>query len=60
MDILTGLGGIGVLIFLFLLFILGVLMPFMVYSAQKYAYKCYWELRELNKNLSYYAKNNTR
>jgi hypothetical protein len=47
-EALGALGGIGILIFLFILFVLGIILPISAYSAQKWAYKCYLELKTLN------------
>lgn len=49
------MGGFGFLGIVFIMFIL--LIPFGIYSAQKWAYKCYIELQKLNKNFDrYYTK----
>jgi hypothetical protein len=42
-----GLGLFGILIFILLV----ILVPVSVYAAQKWAYRCYRELRELNKKM---------
>jgi hypothetical protein len=44
MGVLASLGIFGILIFLFL----AIILPISVYCAQKWAYKCYKELRKIN------------
>ena len=46
-DLFGALGLFGVLAF----FLLVIVMPISVYSAQKWAYKCYRELQEINRLL---------
>ncbi len=48
MELLSGVGGIALLVGLFLLVVLGILLPVSAYSAQKYAYKAFRELEKLN------------
>ncbi len=48
MEALSALGGIGIGIFLIILLVLGIILPISAYSAQKWAYKCYLELKRLN------------
>jgi len=43
-EIIGSIGFFGILI----LILLGILLPFSAYSAQKWAYKCFKELRTLN------------
>lgn len=50
-EILAGLGGAGVLIAVALVALVGLLMPFSMYAAQKWAYRSYQELHELNRKL---------
>ncbi len=45
MEVLGTLGIFGVLTFILLV----VVMPISVYAAQKWAYRCYRELQELNR-----------
>lgn len=47
------LGGLGVLAFvaLFALAILTILVPVMIYTGQKWAYRCYQELTKTNATL---------
>jgi hypothetical protein len=47
-DILVGLGGVGLLIVVLLFGLVGILMPFSMYAAQKWAYRTYQELEKLN------------
>jgi len=46
-GIMGGMGIIGSLIFLFLI----IVIPISIYSAQKWAYKCYRELQKTNRIL---------
>ena len=48
MEILTG----ALAFFWIILLILAILLPIFVYTAQKWAYKCYKELIIVNKTLS--------
>jgi hypothetical protein len=50
-EILAGLGGVGVLIAVVLFGLVGLLMPFSMYAAQKWAYRSYQELAQLNRKL---------
>jgi hypothetical protein len=47
MRALGSLGILGILVFIFL----GIILPISVYAAQKWAYKCYRELEELNQRM---------
>ena len=44
MEVIELLGLLGIVIFVFLC----IILPISVYCAQKWAYKCYLELRKLN------------
>lgn len=46
-EILAGMGGIILVIFIALV----ILIPVFIYSAQRYAHKCYRELVKLNKTV---------
>ena len=46
-ELIGALGFFGV----FILILLGVIMPISVYAAQKWAYRCFKELREMNERL---------
>ncbi len=46
-EFLGSIGAIGFII----LAILGILLPVFVYSAQNYAYKCFKELKKINKKM---------
>jgi hypothetical protein len=48
-DILAGLGGTGLLIVVLLFGLVGILMPFSMYAAQKWAYRTYQEVEKLNR-----------
>jgi hypothetical protein len=46
-NILAGLGGAGLLIVVLLFGLVGILMPFSMYAAQKWAYRTYQEVEKL-------------
>lgn len=50
-ESLAGLGGVGVLLAVVLFGLVGLLMPFSMYAAQKWAYRSYQELAHLNQKL---------
>jgi len=52
MDALAGLGAVGA-IFVLILAVLTIMMPFMIYACQKYAYKCFLELKKNNEKLDH-------
>ena len=58
-GIVGGLGALWGLLF-FILVILTILLPVSVYAAQKYAYKCYVELKGVNKRLDLLRESNYR
>lgn len=46
-QFLSGLGVFGILVFFFLV----IVLPICVYTAQKWAYKCFRELEKVNKKM---------
>ena len=48
-NILVDLGGVGLLIVVLLFGLVGILMPFSMYAAQKWAYRTYQEVEKLNR-----------
>ena len=51
LSMIDELTGFALLFFWLVLIVLTVMLPVSVYCAQKWAYKCYQELKKLNKNL---------
>jgi hypothetical protein len=51
-NILAGLGGAGLLIVVLLFGLVGMLMPFSMYAAQKWAYRTYQEVEKLNRKFN--------
>jgi hypothetical protein len=51
-------GGIGTLgaVFLCIFVFLSIILPISVYAAQKWAYKCFLELRRLNDNMEQFLR----
>ena len=54
-SIIEGIGALGV-VALLVLGLLTILLPLSVYSAQKYAYKCFVELKGVNERLDLLRK----
>ncbi len=56
------IGGIGALsgLAVLILALLAILLPVSAYSAQKYAYKCFVELKGVNKRLDLLRESNSR
>jgi hypothetical protein len=50
-DVITGLGALGIVIFLVILGLLSILLPFSAYAAQKWAHSTYKETKEVNAKL---------
>ena len=50
-DMAGPLTAIGFAVFAFVLVVLTILLPLSVYAAQKWAYKCFLELRKMNEKL---------
>ena len=50
-DIVKSMGAIGVGVFIFCLLVFFLLTPFSAYSAQKWAYRSYMELRRIRELL---------
>ncbi len=55
-GVMGSFGILGGVALLFLLAVLTILIPLSVYSAQKYAYRCYGELKKVNSQLGVMQK----
>lgn len=55
-GMMANIGIIGTMLFIIIFFVLIVLIPFSVYAAQKWAHRCYTELRRTNTLLEQLVK----
>ena len=58
-DVAGGFGVIGISVAILLFGVFVILIPFCAYSAQKWAYKCYLELRVINERQEHESQKRT-